>query len=295
MFSQRLYSQLRTIRNLAILTPFQKSTRDRIAAAIPPLGLRIRQDRIHLARLQMYASMLRQDHDREQHEWSQSRHVALQAAAKSLRDPKAVRAVVDDVNANDEPSVPTLSLPDPDEVGDDQVLFGSSPGELPVVMRRSSDEMVRRPTVSRQVSANSFVSFSGSVGPELRWSSSDLLIAIDTTRGRQIDSPLATPGSESSGGHSTSMVLPLSDVDEGAGRNQSTTDDRNGHHSSTDPELMGRRVDKGMNEEIAEDWQKTLAAKRVSLANLPHGDMREVSRRIRGPSEEVDLGSSHDE
>jgi len=148
-----LASSLITARNLAILTPFQKPTRERISSQIPPLALSIRSDRLQLAKYNHYLSILQRELEMESQEWATVRHVALQAAAKSLRDPKGVKAVVDDLNQPvQRTDLPKLALPDSDA---DSVstsmsprspspspspLTGMSPGEWPISMLRTTSE-----------------------------------------------------------------------------------------------------------------------------------------------------------
>jgi hypothetical protein len=85
VIERRLATNLRIARNLALLTPFQRVTRDRIEAAVPDLANQIRADRIDLAKLHLWITMLLKDQERDEREWARVRHVALQAAAKSLR------------------------------------------------------------------------------------------------------------------------------------------------------------------------------------------------------------------
>jgi hypothetical protein len=56
-----LNAELRAARNLTVLTPFQRSTRDRIQLAVLPLAKRIRHLRMELARLRCYEEILRTD------------------------------------------------------------------------------------------------------------------------------------------------------------------------------------------------------------------------------------------
>ncbi|WVQ85950.1 hypothetical protein IAT38_008118 [Cryptococcus sp. DSM 104549] len=136
---QTVMSSLLLARNIAILTPFQKSTRDRLSQHLPSLADRIRSSRIQLAKIRLWMTVLEHEAEREEREWKVVRHVALQAAARSLRE-DGVRGVVEDVvkDGEDRP-VPTLELPD-EEAAEGEVRFGTSPGELPVMFRRGSDE-----------------------------------------------------------------------------------------------------------------------------------------------------------
>jgi hypothetical protein len=132
--SDQLAASLIIARNLAILTPFQKTTRDRLSSSIPSLATQIRTDRIQLLKYETYISILERDMDKDQQDWATVRHVALQAAAKSLRDPKGVKAIVDDVNQPvTRTGLPKLSLPDMDHRdGDVELMSGSSLAPSPI-------------------------------------------------------------------------------------------------------------------------------------------------------------------
>ncbi|KAL7418165.1 hypothetical protein BDY24DRAFT_335085, partial [Mrakia frigida] len=64
-----LNAELRVARNLAVLTPFQRSTRDRIQLAVLPLAKKIRHLRMELARLRCYEEILRTDLQVETDSW----------------------------------------------------------------------------------------------------------------------------------------------------------------------------------------------------------------------------------
>ena len=176
----QLSTHIDQARNLAILTPFQRTTREKIASTIPPLAARIRADRLQVARYSIYLSILARDHERDERDFARVRHVAIQAAAKSLSDPKGVKGLLEDEKTQHRP-VPTLTLPLQDKVphiststpdegaqklarsaspapslghdagvsGDEQdgyasdahSIFGHAGGkELPVLFRKGSDE-----------------------------------------------------------------------------------------------------------------------------------------------------------
>jgi len=146
----QLSTSLVTARNLAILTPFQKPTREKLSQSIPPLASTIRTHRIQLAKYNHYISILTRELEMESQEWATVRHVALQAAAKSLSHPEGVKGVVDEVNVRERVELPRLALPDSDE--SDSVspltpspMMGTSPGEWPVAMIHSgSNDRDRR-------------------------------------------------------------------------------------------------------------------------------------------------------
>ena len=76
--------ELRVVRNLAILTPFQRATRDRVQLAVVPLAKKIRVMRIDLARLVCYRFVLLTDLAGEEREWEQAKRDALKAANRRL-------------------------------------------------------------------------------------------------------------------------------------------------------------------------------------------------------------------
>ncbi|KAM0786349.1 hypothetical protein ACM66B_001821 [Microbotryomycetes sp. NB124-2] len=57
----RLRQETRAVSNLAVLTPFRTSTRDRIVAAIPPIEKRVRQIRMRMATLLCHREVLSRD------------------------------------------------------------------------------------------------------------------------------------------------------------------------------------------------------------------------------------------
>lgn len=81
----QLDGHLTQARNLAILTPFQKTTRDRIASAVQPLANRVRAERLLIAKYSTWIAVLRYDLEREERDWTRNREVALQAAENTLR------------------------------------------------------------------------------------------------------------------------------------------------------------------------------------------------------------------
>jgi hypothetical protein len=262
-----LSANLLLARNLAILTPFQKTTRDRITLTLPSLAAKIRADRLQLAKIGLWVSVLESDLERERREYSRVRHVALQAAAKSLRDPLGVKGVVEAVNQDSSEGesvpIPILSLPEQRPEEDAGYKFGTSPGELPVIIRRQSDEFGRptgfrtsgpnppqigqRPKLGRQVSDSS----TEIRRPVFQRSSSDYLKAVDGENGQSGDSRNSTPP----------MMFTLSDVEE----------------------KEEERKRKSWDEE-PEDWQNTRAARRVSLANIP-GDVAGKLKMSSGPGQ----------
>ena len=276
---RQLNLSIHIARNLAILTPFQKSTRDRITGAIPALALRIRQDRLQLAKLRCEISILREDLDHEQRDWATLRHVALQSATKSLRSPSGVSGIVQEVDSADDNAVPKLALPISEPEGGSRQ--GTSTREIPAVRRHVSDGPHRRPSLPRYASANSGPSQRDR--PTLRHSSSDMLSGHLPSRS---ESPNLTPnfgGEESPAPHSTLVPLQISDMPQHdlshAPRTSTHAQESGGEEA--DAQTKATREEG----EEAEEWQNTRAARRVSLAAIPMSDIRELSLRRKGRKE----------
>lgn len=111
---------LRLARNLVILAPFHRSARDRVSTTLTGIAQRIRADRLQVAQLEVCIDILQRDQEAEDREFSRLRHVALQAAAKSLRDPGGVKSVVEDAQKGQRAiPIPTFSLSsNEDETGE---------------------------------------------------------------------------------------------------------------------------------------------------------------------------------
>nr|XP_018259729.1 uncharacterized protein I303_07797 [Kwoniella dejecticola CBS 10117]OBR81887.1 hypothetical protein I303_07797 [Kwoniella dejecticola CBS 10117] len=172
---QSLRATMSLIRNISLIAPFLKPTRDKLSNHMTECLHKLRHDRLILAKLKLYIKVLEYEGEREDREWKVVRHVALQAAARSLRE-DSLHGVVKDVNQSEEnqrQGVPKLTPPlitsttnlnalDPGagktgtsaSASDTEVTEGqdgsqkqgqtvegmNSPVELPEFIRRSSDE-----------------------------------------------------------------------------------------------------------------------------------------------------------
>lgn len=79
-----LEEELRLGRNFAILTPFQRSTRDRIQTAALPLSKKISALRVEITKYTCYRFVLLSDLAEEERQWEQMKRDALQAASHRL-------------------------------------------------------------------------------------------------------------------------------------------------------------------------------------------------------------------
>ncbi|KAF8640498.1 hypothetical protein AX17_000160 [Amanita inopinata Kibby_2008] len=81
----RLDTDLRLVRNIAILTPFQKTTRDRLRTALQVIAKRVIQARLNLVKLLCYHDTLCRDLNSEVRSWGEGKRIALQAAKQTLQ------------------------------------------------------------------------------------------------------------------------------------------------------------------------------------------------------------------
>ncbi|PFH54626.1 hypothetical protein AMATHDRAFT_177 [Amanita thiersii Skay4041] len=75
---------LRLVRNIARLTPFQKITRDRLQAALRDIAKRVSQFRLDLSKLHCYCDTLSRDLNSEMRSWGEAKKVALRAAKETI-------------------------------------------------------------------------------------------------------------------------------------------------------------------------------------------------------------------
>lgn len=81
----KLDEDLLVLRNVAILTPFQRTTRDRLQAAAIASSQRLRARRLELARLSCQREVLADDILAEARDWRRNKFLALKAATDVLQ------------------------------------------------------------------------------------------------------------------------------------------------------------------------------------------------------------------
>lgn len=278
---QRLTTNLRIARNLAILTPFQKSTRDRIETALPDLAGQIRSDRVELSKLHLWITMLLKDQDRDQRDWARVRHVALQAAARSLCAPSTEkpdrRATIAAPIA-----IPKLSLPDHEESastwGENVGSFASghaSPGELPETNPMDDEEHDHEPEAVPLAKAPA------PPAPQFP------RIPEKTDICSPQPSPTSNPTSDSDDYELAPEYLGSSESLRGEMERQLAFSDNSRPLSpAADPPSIphaassDRKASEEGNTDQPEHWRNTRAATKVSLAHLPRSSIGELSRRF---------------
>ncbi|KAK2461793.1 hypothetical protein APHAL10511_006256 [Amanita phalloides] len=80
-----LDSDMRVVHSIARLTPFQKTSRDRLHAALQVIHKRITQLRINLVKLLCYHDTLCRDLSSEVRSWGEAKRIAFQAAKQTLQ------------------------------------------------------------------------------------------------------------------------------------------------------------------------------------------------------------------
>ncbi|KIY45407.1 hypothetical protein FISHEDRAFT_49415 [Fistulina hepatica ATCC 64428] len=124
----RLDSDLILARNIAILTPFQRSTRDRLVNLVQVLTKRVKKSRLELARLKCHVDVLSNDLIMENRDWQESTKLALEAAKRTFkgRHPEVISVPS---AAPDEPSFSTPLSVTPDKQSSAISLFSSPTSE----------------------------------------------------------------------------------------------------------------------------------------------------------------------
>ena len=201
-------SDVRLLRNVAVLTPFQRATRERLEAVVLQISKGIQTARLELAMRLCHREVLGNDLVAQKQEWQRTKKIALKAATDTLHN-------------RCDSSISQIRPPRPDEPATD------SPGGLHY--RHNSSLLPESSTTESFHSALDFT-----------W---------------PLDSPYAS-GRDRTPADSPGMSSPAQEIE-----GKSTPENDPTHQKfSTAPE--------GPDEE-AEEWNKTRAAKRVSLVRMP--------------------------
>jgi hypothetical protein len=251
-----LDTDMRFVRNVAILTPFQKATRDRLQAAVQNVSKRIMQLRIDLSKLTCHQHVLSGDLAAERRDMHTAKDLAFRAAAETLQSRRGT-------------NVPQMTLSFHDKDGTTSPQPIQSKPETPS----------HRPESSIADSFHSALDF----GPD--WSASDDLATSSFLDVSYIfESPsLSTPATPI-GIYGSSGSFPFPDSDP---HPESGARDLDLGHTPSSPgdkdtvviahEKFCTALDKLEETEECEEWNKTRAAKRVSLVRVP-SDIRPSSR-----------------
>ena len=238
----QLETDMRFVKNVAILTPFQRATRDRLQLAVQTVAKRIMQIRLDLEKLHCHRDVLVKDLDAEERDWQRTKNMALRAATAKLELER-------------KRSLPGMTF---SMYNGDKPLVTSSPIEENLPESSAVREQRPQSTAESFHSALDFgtdFAFYSHLEDRQRLSAS---AAYDSPASESSSSPSSespkppTLSAQTSADSTTNVV----DLDEPF---------RPSHEKFyTAPEIP---------EEQAEDWNKTRAAKRVSLVRLP-SDLR---------------------
>lgn len=228
---------LRFVRNIAALTPFQKATRDRLQAAVQSVSKKIMQMRIELAKLTCHREVLSGDLAAEARDMHRAKDLAFRAAAETLQ-------------GRYNTSVPQMTLSFHDE--------GNLPSPLPTPQTSSHRES------SIADSFHSALDF----GPD--WpSSDDIATASFLNASRVFDSPCSSTPVTPAVTYRSSGSYPFPEMDSNTTANLSQEPSQAQsplpqHEATSIPQETPFTAS-----EEAEEWNKTRAAKRVSLVRVP--------------------------
>ncbi|GLB36309.1 putative pleckstrin homology domain containing protein [Lyophyllum shimeji] len=238
----QLDANMRFVRNVATLTPFQKSTRDRLTAAVQNVAQRIMQVRLEITKLVCHRNVLTNDLASEGRSWQRAKVIALRAATETLQNRSHER-------------VPRMTLSD----------HTAAPVESPTTIEPSCNRESftrRRPESSICESFHSALDF----GPD--WPSTDDATSSFLGTGHLLDSP----------SHSTSSSLnshSLRDSNVESPRRSlilAPNFQRQAESSRTSGDIVSHEKFYTALEhpdEEAEEWNRTRCAQRVSLVRLP--------------------------
>ena len=261
----QLETDMRLVRNLGVLTPFQRATRERVHGAVQGAAKRIMQARLDLEKLVCYRDVLADDLQAGERDWERTKRIALRAATDRLasqeqpprmqRRPKTMATVQD---------------------GSDQSLASSS-SPLSIPHSASTSASAESSAVSSQgrnssVTEDSFHSAQSSVEwQDLSPGCAAFLDANGVHEAHSFDSPMTSPMDSS---HANGREYPFPDVRRAPQASpmeaQPSRDSAaSSHRTSGEGGHEKFYTALETQEEQAEEWNKTRAAKRVSLVKLP--------------------------
>lgn len=258
----QLDSQMRFIRNVATLTPFQRSTRDRLLVAVQGTSRRIMQVRLDIAKLTCHRDVLSKDLAAEGRDWQQAKRIALKAATETLQSQRH------------EIGIPRMTI---------------SYHELDNT-RTSSALTSGRPSSHTPESTGDSFHSALDFGPE--WPSSDDIASSSfLSASHQYDSTPKRRNSDSSRRYSfpdTHVEIPQR-IRSGTPSSPGHVSDGGSPRTSDEMRTHERFYTARETPEEAEEWNKTRCAQRVSLVRVPSGFLTRFDRRdaaasdIRGP------------
>jgi len=251
-----LDSDIRLARNLAVLQPFTRTTRDRMVSAIPPLAKRIRVMRMDMAKLVCHRDVLAADLMAGEAEWQATLDMAMSAATSKLKQRKDLTMLVSSNGGGGKHDIPRMILslhPDPNEEEPTHSAGGGITIPLPVMVgeMETSESFYSVKSVMDGSGDEFYSPQPMKTGEEdARGQSPSFPFPSNFTVVPEEGEPPLTPTRRSS----VDMVSPLSPP----AINPNATSPPPVKEKPMSPEV-----------EQCEEWHKTRAAKRVSLVSLP--------------------------
>ncbi|TFK57363.1 hypothetical protein OE88DRAFT_1651044 [Heliocybe sulcata] len=253
----QLDADMRFVRNIAILTPFQKATRDRLQTAVQNMSKRVMQVRLDMAKLLCHRQVLSNDLIAEERDWYRNKKMALRAAKEVL-------------DSSLESPVPRMTLSNHGDVQDGTAPLPHSRSQPLSAGTPRPESSIRDSFYSAMDYGMDSSSYSASLDdPAIR----STFLNTPQSTGSPSASPLMDGGGTSSvGSLSVHGHDQVNDVHGSLNPGRSSDviassvegeDSQTHERFYTAPEMA----------EEAEDWNKTRAAKRVSLVKLP-SDLR---------------------
>ena len=207
-------SDVRLLRNVVVLTPFQRATRERLGAVVLQTSKAIQTVRLELAMRLCHKEVLGNDLVAQEQEWRRTKKIALKAATDTL-------------HSRCEPSISRMQPPRIDEPATD----------TPRSLHHRDSSLV--PESSTTESFHSALDFTWPVGA--------------------VEAPLGSPYVSEKDRTPTDSPSTFSPAQETDGK---STPESDPSHQRFSTALEGP-------DEEAEEWNKTRAAKRVSLVRMP--------------------------
>ncbi|KAJ8084189.1 hypothetical protein PM082_002956 [Marasmius tenuissimus] len=253
----QLDSDMRFVKNIVTLTPFQRATRERLIVAVQGVAKRIMQTRLDIAKFSCHRDVLFRDLAAEAQDWSRAKKEALRVATETLQSQQQQQQQNSPARRSKDRSkaVPhmTFSYHETD----------ANPASSSSVSLPSSPCTPSPPSLPRPESATGSVqSFHSALDFAPEWSApddqdasaSDLLGTGSKSRTISMESM-----QNSSGGSWRESETPQ----------ESLTTVTDGTSPRTSDEVRTHEKFYTAQEEEAEEWNKTRCAHRVSLVRMP--------------------------
>lgn len=239
----QLDSDMRFVRNVAILTPFQRATRDRLQAAIQNVAKRIMHVRLDVEKLTCHRDVLLRDLVAEEREWQRTKKIALRAATQKIELER-------------KRSIPRMTI----SMHTDGAARDPSLSVHPTSASHSASVESSRPNSVATGSFYSALEFTPDSAPQAEPDDRHLnaSLSLDFTASTSFTDSLISVASATNSPHPPAATI-RTDTE----RSSLMTEE---YSSASHDQLYGVSESP---EEQAEEWNKTRAAKRVSLVRVP--------------------------